>query len=209
MDIRPSEVEWKEAYKLLIGSVLPRPIAFVSTMDEKGNANLAPFSFFTGICADPMLVCFAPMLRGTDGKKKDTLVNIERTKEFVINVVSEDFVVEMNNCAIEYDYDVDEFEENGLTKEESATVKPPRVKESKVHLECELYDVLHFGDQPGAGSLVIGKVKSVHVDDELYENGRIDTEKLKPVGRLAGQVYTNATADMFSLKRLKKPEEKK
>lgn len=207
LEIKPDNLEWNDAYKLLIGSVLPRPIAFVSTINEAGQANLAPFSFFTGICADPMLICFAPMVRGTDGSKKDTLVNIERMKEFVINVVSEEFVKEMNDTAVEYPANVDEFEEAGFTKEASTTIRPPRVHESKVHLECELHEVLHFGNHPGSGSLVIGKVKLVNVRDDLYSEGRIDTEKLNPIGRLAGPVYTKSITDTFSLQRKKKPEE--
>ena len=201
MEITPGNLEWKDAYKLLVGSILPRPIAFVTTIDENGVANAAPFSFFTAICADPMLICFSPMRRGTDGKKKDTLANIEATKEFVINIVSEEWTEKMNRCATEYSADIDELERAGLTKELSQTVKPPRVKESKVHLECSLYQVLHFGEQAGAGSLVIGKVEHVHVADELYENGRIDSMKLKPVGRMAGQMYTKPLADMFELVR--------
>nr|WP_239583416.1 flavin reductase family protein [Metabacillus iocasae] len=185
----------------MIGSVLPRPIAFVSTVDEKGNANLAPFSFFTGICAAPMMVCFAPMLRGSDGQKKDTLRNIEQTNEFVINVVGESIVEPMNHTAIEFDEHVDEFVEAGLTKIPSEIVKPYRVKESDVQLECVLDQILHFGDQPGAGSLVIGQVVCVHVKDDLYEGGRINTEKLAPVGRLAGATYTKAASDTFVLER--------
>ncbi|BCB02328.1 flavin reductase family protein [Bacillus sp. KH172YL63] len=199
MDIRPDTLEWQAAYKLMIGSILPRPIAFVSTLDEKGEANLAPYSFFTAICADPMLVCFSPMRRGKDGSKKDTLLNIEKTKEFVINIVSEGFVEEMNDCAVEFAPDIDEFEQVGLTKRQSVTVKPPGVTESKVQLECVLHDVLHFGDHPGAGSLVIGKVECVRVEDELFYDGKIDSEKLKPVGRLAGQMYTKPLSDSFEL----------
>jgi flavin reductase (DIM6/NTAB) family NADH-FMN oxidoreductase RutF len=199
MDIKPRTLQWQDAYKLMVGSILPRPIAFVSSLDEGGNANLAPYSFFTAICADPMLVCFSPMRKGKDGSKKDTLTNIENTKEFVINIVSEEFVEKMNNCAIEYESGVDEFEQVGLTKKESITVKPPGVSESKVQLECVLHEVLHFGDHPGAGSLVIGKVECVRIDDELYYDGKIDSEKLKPVGRLAGQMYTKPLSDSFEL----------
>lgn len=202
MEIKTDSLEWKDAYKLLQGSVLPRPIAFVSSQDENGTTNLAPFSFFTVISANPMMVCFSPMRRGTDGAKKDTLNNIEATKQFVINIVSEDFVQQMNDCATEFPSDVDEFEASGLTKTESAVVKPPRVRESRVHLECELDQVLHFGqDEAGAGSLVIGKVVHVHVDDDLYENGRINSEKLNPVGRLAGATYTLPLARTFELQR--------
>jgi flavin reductase (DIM6/NTAB) family NADH-FMN oxidoreductase RutF len=203
LKIEPHTLAWNDAYKLLIGSVLPRPIAFVSTADEQGIANLAPFSFFTGICADPMMFCFAPMLRGTDGSKKDTLKNIEATHEFVINIVGETVVTQMNDTAIEFPSDVDEFEQVKLTKILSEIVKPPRVKECDVHLECALHQIVEFGDHPGAGSLVIGKVLMVHVNDELYFDGKIDTEKLAPIGRLAGTTYTRAAADTFSLVRKK------
>ncbi|MBU8878652.1 flavin reductase family protein [Bacillus sp. FJAT-29790] len=205
MEINPENLEWREAYKLLVGSILPRPIAFVTTIDENGIGNAAPFSFFTAICAEPMLICFSPMRRGTDGNKKDTLANIEATKEFVINIVSEDFIEKMNTCAIEFPASIDELEFASLTKESSQTVRAPRVKESKIHLECKLHQVLHFGEQAGAGSLVIGKVEHVHIAEELYEKGRINTEKLKPVGRLAGQMYTKPLADVFELIRKKEP----
>ncbi|MCH1627944.1 flavin reductase family protein [Ferdinandcohnia quinoae] len=205
MELNPESLQWKDAYKLLVGSILPRPIAFITTIDGNGIVNAAPFSFFTAICAEPMLICFSPMIRGTDGEKKDTLINIEATKEFVVNIVSEDFVKQMNDCAIEYSADVDELEATGLLKEDSATVIAPRIKESKVHMECELYQVLHFGGHPGAGSLVIGKVKHVHIHDDLYESGRILTEKLKPVGRLAGQMFTKPITDTFELIRKKEP----
>ncbi|WML60183.1 flavin reductase family protein [Neobacillus sp. PS2-9] len=201
MEISPETLEWKEAYKLLVGSILPRPIAFVSTIDANGIANAAPFSFFTAICADPMLICFSPMRKGTDGAKKDTLVNIESTGQFVINIVSESMAAQMNDCAIEFASSVDEIEEVNLTKEQSIKVKVPRIKESLVHLECELYQVLHFGDKPGAGSLVIGKVIHVHVNDELYDKGRIDTSKLQPIGRMAGNTFTNPLAKIFDMTR--------
>ncbi|MBP2242319.1 flavin reductase (DIM6/NTAB) family NADH-FMN oxidoreductase RutF [Cytobacillus eiseniae] len=199
MEINPDSLEWKEAYKLLVGSILPRPIAFVTTVDNEGIVNAAPFSFFTAICADPMLICFSPMRRGTDGNKKDTLTNIEQTKEFVINIVSEDWIEKMNICATAYSSEIDELEMARLTKENSHVVKPPRVKESKVHLECSLYQVHHFGEHIGAGSLVIGKVEHVHVASNLYNNGRISTEELKPIGRMAGHIYTKPLTETFEL----------
>lgn len=201
MEITTGNLEWREAYKLLVGSILPRPIAFVTTVDEEGVVNAAPFSFFTAICADPLLICFSPMRRGNDGAKKDTLLNIEATKEFVINIVSEDFVEQMNICATEFPSEVDEVEVSGLNKSASIKVKPPRIKESKVHLECTLYETLHFGEHAGAGSLVIGKVEHVHISDELYDNGRINTEKLNPIGRLAGHMYTRPMAETFEIVR--------
>ncbi|WP_028401026.1 flavin reductase family protein [Ectobacillus panaciterrae] len=207
MKIKPDALPWSEAYKLMTGAIQPRPIAFVSTINKEGQANLAPFSFFTAICADPMMICFSPMRRGTDGARKDTLNNIEATREFVVNIVGEKIVDQMNDCAVEFSSEVDEFEEVGLTKAESGIVKPPRVQESDVQLECVLHEVLHFGDQPGAGSLVIGQVVNIHVKDELYYDGKIDTEKLQPIGRLAGPLYTRAVADTFILER-KKPSMK-
>lgn len=203
MEVNPASLEWNDAYKILVGSILPRPIAFVSTIDENGIANAAPFSFFTAICADPMLVCFSPMRRGTDGEKKDTLVNIEKTKQFVINIVSEEFVEQMNECAKEFPKEVDEFEFAGLTKLDSVCVQAPRIAESKVQLECELFESLDFGSHPGSGSLVIGKVVHIHIQDDLYSKGRIITEKLLPVGRMAGQTYTKPLADTFELIRKK------
>lgn len=204
MHIEPSSLPWQDAYKLMIGSVLPRPIAFVSTMNQRGEANLAPFSFFTAICADPMLVCFAPMVRGTDGAKKDTISNIEETKQFVINIVGEHLVEPMNECAYEFAPEIDEFEQTGLTKIPSLLVTPPRVKESDIHLECILHELHHYGDWPGAGSLVIGKVVQFHVNEALYADGKIDVGKLRPIGRMAGQVYTKSVSDTFVLERRKR-----
>ncbi|WP_191566542.1 flavin reductase family protein [Metabacillus idriensis] len=201
MDVKPDSLHWKDAYKLMIGSILPRPIAFVSTADEYGTANLAPFSFFTAISAEPMMICFSPMRKGSDGSKKDTLVNIEKTKEFVINIVSESIAEQMNRCAAEFEPEVDEFDHCGLTKAKSKTVVPPRVKESMVHLECELHDVLHFGEHAGSGSLVIGKVKHIHVEDALFYEGKIDSAKLNPIGRLAGHMYTKPMTDTFEIVR--------
>lgn len=201
MDVKPDALHWKDAYKLMIGSILPRPIAFVSTADEYGTANLAPFSFFTAISAEPMMICFSPMRKGSDGSKKDTLVNIEKTKEFVINIVSESIAEQMNRCAAEFEPEVDEFDHCGLTKAKSKTVVPPRVKESMVHLECELHDVLHFGEHAGSGSLVIGKVKHIHVEDALFYEGKIDSAKLNPIGRLAGHMYTKPMTDTFEIVR--------
>jgi len=203
LEINPAQLPWRDAYKLLVGSILPRPIAFVTTIDDIGVVNAAPFSFFTAICADPLLICFSPMRRGKDGNKKDTLMNIEKTKQFVINIVSEDFVEKMNICATEFPSEMDELEVALLNKVASEMVIAPRVKESKVHLECKLEQVIHFGEHAGAGSLVIGKVVHVHIADELYENGRIISEKLNPIGRLAGNMYTRPLTDTFELIRKK------
>jgi flavin reductase (DIM6/NTAB) family NADH-FMN oxidoreductase RutF len=205
MEIPVSSLAWQEGYKILSGSILPRPIAFVTTMDNSGTVNAAPFSFFTVICANPLLICFSPMRKGTDGKKKDTLLNIEETREFVINIVSRDMAEKMNICAADYAREVNELEQAGLEQEKSVYVKPPRIKRSKVHLECTLHQLLHFGDGPGSGSLVIGRVEHVQVNDDLYHNGKIDTDKLDPVGRLAGHMYTGPLADVFEIIRKSEP----
>ena len=178
--------EFKDNYKFLIGSILPRPIAWVSTRNEDGSSNLAPFSFFTAVSAKPMIVGFSPLIRSSNGQKKDTLVNIEREKEFVVNFVTEDNAELVNQSAMESEYGVDEFEQVGIGKLESLIVKAPRVKESPIHFECKLRDILSYGENIGQGSFVTGEVVKIHVQEELYSQGRINTDLLKPIGRGAG-----------------------
>ncbi|TLY30338.1 MAG: flavin reductase family protein [Ignavibacteria bacterium] len=189
----------------MVGVIVPRPIAFVSTISLKGIRNLAPFSFFTGISANPPTVCFSPMIRSSDGNRKDTLNNIEATGEFVINVVSEQIAVPMNICSIEFPPDVDEFRESGLTPVESDLVKPPRVKESLVNMECKLVQVVHVSPKPLGGSLVIGEILRFHIRDDLFNDYRIDPDKLHPIGRMAGSTYIRTT-DRFDLIRPKAGE---
>ena len=191
MQIDPEKQTYKENYKLMIGSILPRPIAFVSSVSPTGVLNLAPFSFFMGVTSKPLTIAFAPTRKRLSGDKKDTLSNIEATREFVVNIVSEDNVVQMNETATEFPSDIDEFEVSGLTAVSSSIVKPPRVAESPISMECTLYDVVYIGaDEPGGGAIVIGTIVMFHIQDDLIENGRIDIGKLRPVGRLAGQEYT-------------------
>lgn len=191
MIIDPSETSVKDNYKLLIGSVVPRPIALVSTISKTGIPNLAPFSFFTVITANPPTICFAPALKGTAAVKKDTLANIEETGEFVVNVVCEDIAEQMNETATEIPSEEDEFEHAGLTPEPSIKIKAPRVKESPINMECTLHKILYIGDgSPGSGALVIGEIVQYHIADELYSDGKIDTGLLKPIGRLAGMEYS-------------------
>ena len=196
----PTELTVTESYKLLIGSVLPRPIAFVSTINATGVNNLAPFSFFTGVCSKPLTIAFCPSIRGSDGHKKDTLINIEANGEFVVNVVSESFVEAMNMTAGEFPSEVSEFEVSGRTPIASTIVKPPRVKESLIQMECIKHQIVTIGEEVGGGYIVIGTVVAFHVDESLYENGRIDTQKLHPVGRMAGTQYCHTT-DVFALER--------
>jgi flavin reductase (DIM6/NTAB) family NADH-FMN oxidoreductase RutF len=190
MIIDPKESSYKDCYKLMVGSIVPRPIAFVSTVSADGQTNLAPFSYFTAITSMPPTVCFAPGRR-SDGSRKDTLSNIEATGEFVVNVVTVSIAEPMHETAGEFPPDVSEFEEVGMSPVPSRIVAPPRVEESPINMECKLHDIIHIGeDRSGAGSLVIGEIVLFHVADELYENGRIDIRKLDPLGRLAGTEYT-------------------
>jgi flavin reductase (DIM6/NTAB) family NADH-FMN oxidoreductase RutF len=188
-------------YKFLIGSILPRPIAVVSTRNENGTNNLAPFSFFTAVSASPMVIAFCPMIRTSTGMMKDTPRNIFREKEFVINFVSESIVEKVNTASQEIPYGEDEFLLAGLTPLDSEKVKAKRVKESLIHFECIYRDHLSYGDQPGAGQIITGEVVKVHIADEILENGRIITPKFKPVGRGAGNDWFRCS-DVFTLERL-------
>lgn len=192
MRIDPSKQTYQENYKLMIGSIVPRPIAFVSTLAADGTPNLAPFSYFTAITSEPPTVCFSPGYRPRpDGARKDTLANIEATREFVINVVTEELGPAMSETAVDYPPGTNEFEVAGLTPAPSDIVKVPRVAESPISMECKLYEVHHIGPKRiGGGALVIGEVVMFHIDDSLYEDGRIDIARLKPLGRLAGADYT-------------------
>lgn len=201
MYIDPSSLPWQEAYKLLIGAILPRPIAWVSTISPSGVRNLAPFSFFTAIAAEPMTICFSPMRRGRDGAKKDTLRNIEATGEFVVNIVSEALAEQMNLTSAEVGPEVDEFQFAGLLPVDSQTVAPPRVGEALFAYECKLQQVVHIGEEKaGAGSLVIGTVLRVYAADAVREGGRILTDALRPIGRCAGNEYTTVR-ERFALER--------
>lgn len=183
-----------DRYGLMISVIQPRAIAWVSTRGKDGSLNLAPFSFFTGICADPMAVCFAPV-RNRNAQKKDTLLNIEATREFVVNVVAEPLAARMNQTSADYPYGVSEFEKAGLTPAPSLRVKPPRVKESPVSMECELLQIVTLSEGPLGGNLVIGKVVHVHVEDAVWKEGRIHHRDLRLVGRMEGGWYARVLDD--------------
>lgn len=173
-------------YKFIIGSIVPRPIAVISTKNENGTDNLAPFSFFNAFSAKPMIVGFSPIRKPNTGEKKDTLINIEREKEFVVNFVTEQNADLINLCSTELPPGESEFTFSGLTPINSDLIKANRLKESPIHFECRLKDIVSYGDWPGAGTLITGEVIKVHVDESIYENGRIITEKWQPMGRGAG-----------------------
>ena len=200
MIIDPAEHEARNIYKLMIGSIVPRPIAFVSTVSLDGIRNLAPFSFFTGVSANPPVVLFCPVRRATDGQVKDTLHNVQATGEFVVNIVSEDFAAPMNLCSADFPPEVDEFEMSGLTPLASDLVRPPRVLESRVQMECKVLQIVEVGAGPLGASVVLGQVLRFHVADELYEDFRIDPDKLRAIGRMGGPTYAR-TADRFDMPR--------
>jgi flavin reductase (DIM6/NTAB) family NADH-FMN oxidoreductase RutF len=202
MIIDPAQHDPRDVYKLMIGSILPRPIAFVSSLSASGIRNLAPFSFFTAISANPPVICFAPMVRPSDGSKKDTLRNVQETREFVVNIVSEDFAQQMNLCSAEFPPEVDEFEQSGLTPAPSEVVRPPRVAESKVQYECRLVQVVEVSSKPLGGSLVLGEAVRIHIADEVLDGFRIDPDKLRAIGRMGGPTYVRTT-DRFDLERPK------
>jgi flavin reductase (DIM6/NTAB) family NADH-FMN oxidoreductase RutF len=193
LTIDPASNDPRNIYSLMTGVIVPRPIAFVSTVSPEGAGNLAPFSFFTGISANPPVICFAPMVRGSDGSRKDTLRNIEATREFVVNVVSEEIAQQMNACAPEFPPDVDEFTVSGLTPVASDLVRPPRVAESKVSMECRLLQIVDVSAKPLGGSLVIGEVLRFHIANEIMDGFRIDSDGLRAIGRMAGPEYVKTT----------------
>ncbi len=203
MTVDPQTARHIDIYKLMIGSIVPRPIALVSTVSHDGIRNLAPFSFFTGISSKPTLICFCPGPRPAGSARKDTLENISRTKEFVVNIVSEEIAEAMNLTAGEYPPDVDEFAIAGLTAIPSDLVRPPRVAESHVNMECRLYLSLEFSELPGGGNLIIGEVLRFHVDDRVVENFKIDPDQLRAVGRMGGPTGYTRTRDRFDMIRPK------
>lgn len=192
---------FQDNYKFLIGSILPRPIAVVSTLNEDGTNNVAPFSFFTAVSASPMIIAFSPFIRSATGKMKDTPVNILREKEFVVNFVTEDTAKIINQTSTELEYGEDEFKFAGLTPLDSEVVKAKRVKESPIHFECKFRDRLSYGETPGAGQIITGEVVKIHVNEDIYDKGRIITSKFKPVGRGAGNDWFKCN-DPFQLERL-------
>lgn len=194
----PKELTEKDVYKLLIGSVVPRPIAWVSTISTEGVVNLAPFSFFNVASRNPPMLCISigPGVGEREGTEKDTLVNIRNQKEFVINVVTSTLGNEMQKTSENLPSNVDEFEAAGLTTLDSTVVKPKRVKEAPIQMECQLEQII----QLGSDHLVIGRMVRYHINDDYYlGNYKVDLEKLQPLGRFAGNY--SESREFFSLPR--------
>jgi flavin reductase (DIM6/NTAB) family NADH-FMN oxidoreductase RutF len=199
MIVSPSDLSHSELYGILLNSVAPRPIAWVSTLSSSGQPNLAPFSFFNVVCVDPPLLAFAPGLRrpkqpeAGHGVAKDTLRNIRETREFVVNIVTYELREAMNVTSGEYDASVNEFELAKLPQQPSKIVRPPRVAESPVSFECRLHQILDFSTAPTSSSLVIGQIVSIHMSDSHLKEGRLDRNSLDLIGRMGGVQYTRTT----------------
>lgn len=205
MEIDPQRMPAPAVYKLLIGCIVPRPIAWVSTVDSDGVNNVAPFSFFMGVCNDPPTLAFSAGPRsgaaGTGSADlKDTVRNLEATGDFVVNVVDDALAEQMNRTSGDYPPEVDEFRLAALTAAAGVKVRAPRIGEAPISMECRVAQILRVGRGPH--SLVLGEIVYFHLRDDLYDQkaGRIDMRRLKPVGRLAGEMYAHVH-DLFELKR--------
>jgi flavin reductase (DIM6/NTAB) family NADH-FMN oxidoreductase RutF len=199
MILDASQVPHPELYKILIGSILPRPIAWAGTRSRSGVNNLAPFSFYNCFSANPPIVGFSPILH-PDGRKKDTLRNVEDMRCFTLSCASHALVKQMSKSAALLGPDDDEFVYSGLTAAQAQHVDAPYVAEALLVFECTVHDIIHFGTGPGAGNLVLGQIRHIHIADGLYDKGRIDFAALDPVGRLAGSWYSTIR-DRFELER--------
>ncbi|HMZ89203.1 MAG TPA: flavin reductase family protein [Chitinophagales bacterium] len=190
MRIDPSELTIPKLHQYILGSVSPRPISFASTVDLEGRPNLAPFSFFTAVGSNPPMVVFSPARSGRDNTTKHTLDNVEATKEVVINIVNYPIVHQMSLASSPYPKGVNEFIKSGLTPIPSEKVKPFRVKESIVSMECIVRDVIHTGDKGGAGNIVMCEIVLMHIDDNILDaDGRMDPFKMDLVARMGGEYY--------------------
>ncbi|MUH34225.1 flavin reductase family protein [Zobellia amurskyensis] len=200
ISVLPEAVSTAQLHGYLLGAVGPRPIAFASTVDEKGNPNLSPFSFFNVFSANPPILIFSPARRVRDNTTKHTLQNVLLTMEVVINIVNYDMVQQMSLSSTEYGKDVNEFEKSGLTMLPSDIVKPFRVAESPVQFECKVTKVEALGREGGAGNLIFAEVVKVHVDSNvLDEKGVIDQRKIDQVARMGGNWYSRANLGLFEV----------
>jgi flavin reductase (DIM6/NTAB) family NADH-FMN oxidoreductase RutF len=209
LSLNPADHESRQVYKLMTGIIVPRPVALVSTVDSNGVANLAPFSFFTGVGSNPPTVLFCPVVRSrsiaADAQpdlrpdlRKDTLRNVEATGEFVVNVVSEAIAAAANATAAEVPPEVDEFVLSGLTPLASQVVRPARVAESPAQMECRVLQVIYTSREPGGGVIVLGEIVRFHVRKILLTDFRVDPAGLDAVGRMAGNTWAR-TRDRIEL----------
>lgn len=204
LSLNPKDIPVPKLHGYLLGAIGPRPIAFASTIDKNGNPNLAPFSFFNVFSANPPIVVFSPARSGRNNTTKHTYDNIKEVPEVVINIVTYSMVHQMSLASAEYAKDVNEFVKSGFTQIPSETIKPFRVKESPVQMECKVIEVKELGNQGGAGNLIICEVIKLHIEENILdEKGIIDQQKIDLVARMGGNWYCRAFGD--SLFEIEKP----
>ncbi|WP_431156811.1 flavin reductase family protein [Winogradskyella poriferorum] len=200
ISINPQDLTTAKLHSYLLSSVAPRPIAFASTIDAEGHPNLSPFSYFNVFSTNPPILIFSPARRVRDNTVKHTLVNAEAVKEVVINVVNYDLVHQMSLASTEYPEGVNEFEKAGLTMLPSDEVKPFRVAESPVQLECKINDIVYLGKEGGAGNLIVCEVVKIHITEEVINgDGSINQEALDLVARAGGSYYSRAKKGFFEI----------
>jgi flavin reductase (DIM6/NTAB) family NADH-FMN oxidoreductase RutF len=195
-----SELPQAKRHQLLLGAISPRPIAFVSTLNEEGVANLAPYSFFNIFSSNPPVAVFSPARRGRDNTTKHTYENIKKNMECVINIVNYEMAEQMSLASTEYAAGVNEFEKAGFTPLASEVVKPPRVKESPAQLECVVKQVIELGTEGGAGNLILCEIVRMHFHEDVFgEDGKIDPIKMDQVSRMGGHWYSRAKSGLFQI----------
>jgi flavin reductase (DIM6/NTAB) family NADH-FMN oxidoreductase RutF len=206
--INPQEISIAEFHSILLGSIAPRPIAFVSTIDLEGKVNLSPFSFFNVFGSNPPIAIFSPARRVRGNTQKHSLENVREVPEVVINIVNYAMVEQMSLASTEYDKGVNEFVKAGFTPMASTLIKPPRVAESPVAFECKVKQIIETGTEGGAGNLIVCEIVLAHINEEvLNEAGKIDQHKIDLVGRLGGDWYVRASGN--ALFEIEKPLAKK
>ena len=197
-EFNPKNLATKDLHQIIISSVAPRPIAFVSTKDEQGRLNLAPNSFFNAFSSNPPVLVFSSNRKVTDNTTKDTLHNVRMTKKAVINAVNFNIVRQMSLASVEFETGVSEFEKVGLTPKESVVIDVPGVKESPVNMECEVKDVITLGEHGGAGHLIICEVVHISIDENVFTDGKLDPNKLDLMGRLGRNYYVRASGEALT-----------
>lgn len=195
-----SSLSVRDSYQWMISTITPRPIAWVSTISADGKTNLAPYSFFQGVCANPPTLMFVPV-NTRDGAKKDTVLNIEAVPEFVVNLVSHELGQKMSDTAAMLPHGESEFEAFAIASAPSTKVRPPRVAEAPVAFECAFDQVVHIGEGPLSANVIFGRILTAHVRDEVFgDDGKPDSTKLDLIGRMGGEDYTT-TRDTFTIER--------
>lgn len=196
LKIDPKSTSQAELHQYMLGTIAPRPIAFVSSINKEGQVNLAPYSFFNAFSSNPPVIVFSSNRRGSNNTTKDTLANVIETKEAVVNIMSYDYVRQVALASIDYPSGVNEFDKAGFTEEPSDTVQAPRVKEAIASFECKVSDIISLGDNGGAGNLIICEIQLMHLDNTiLNEEGKIDHDKVDLIGRMGRAYYTKAGGD--------------